>query len=151
VHRLLGALSQLLTYLQSEATMPTDAQLRQLPPVNDVDLDDKSALAKLPFTFARAACDAGSLTNGSGIFIGTNAEGHDVWAHLVAFRADEVLCNSERRALVVFQSVNKLRVSACSSLAEVTTWHTGIKGSDLVERFQFVYDALLEEYECNAA
>jgi hypothetical protein len=149
--------------------MPTEDDLRNLPTtiIEAEKIEDEleqfeNRSAKRSFVFARRAVEAGARTNGlDGIFLGHTAIGSEVWAHLLDGVGGDYLCDAPHRAFVLFESLHDKRaagdrasdddavvlVSALASLGEVSQWHAGIKGDDLVSRFQFLYDALVEEAE----
>lgn len=146
--------------------MPTDAQLRALVPQPDVELDYNDAVdrerfqaahQKLPFTFADQARDSGAKTNGmDGMYLGKDILGKEIWAHLVSGPGDKYVCDLPHRAVVLFQYINDMRavpgvravpVSSLTTFTEVAEWDAGIKGDTFVERFKFIYDALVEEAE----
>lgn len=144
--------------------MPTDAQLRALVAQPDVELDYndnvdrehfQAARQKLLFTFADQARASGAKTNGmDGIFLGKDVLGKEIWAHLVSGPGDKYVCDLPHRAVVLFQYINDMRavagvravpVSSLATFTEVAQWDAGIKGDTFVERFRFIYDALVEE------
>ena len=84
----------------------------------------------------------------NGIKVGTTDNGDDVWAHVYQAYGDKVLCDHPRRAFVLFQSKGRTGVVQClSSLDKIREWDAYIAGEceGLVERWCFVYDALVTE------
>jgi len=155
----------ILTTLQNYVTMPTEAELRQLPTFPDESLytDDeedmdsfKAATKKEPFWLEPTnACESGALTNGQGgIFLGHNGDGNEVWAHLAKFSGGLYVCDKPYRAMLLLQVVDDKRganndgpllIKSLASLGDVTDWATGILGDNLCLRFRFCYDALVKQ------
>jgi hypothetical protein len=146
--------------------MPTDKQLRALVAQSDDEMDDymnghlaceyhlrlKNACHKESFLFARPALLAGAWTNGiDGFFVGNDASGNEIWAHIVGGWGNMYYCDFPHRAVVLFVCVDMERelVLGLNTLAEVAQWNDGVKGDSLVERFRFIYDALVEEARWN--
>jgi hypothetical protein len=142
--------------------MPTDAELRKLPPTPDheisaaADNDDDFKLSR-----TRRACfwsqrgaEAGTKVNGlGGLFLGHSALGNEMWASLT-IRHNECLCDAPHRAFLRLHNINDRRaapdvravlVTGLDSMAEVVAWDMGIKGNTLETRYAFVYDVLVAE------
>lgn len=144
--------------------MPSDSdlcQLRRLPQVqlsgddeDDMDLYE-ACNRRCGFSFAFPARSSGAQTNlRDGIYLGRKTGGGDIWAHLVGGVANTYGCDAPHRAFVSVQWVDceledsnlqAVVVRSLHSLAEVAEWDDGIKGQGLVERFCFIYDALVKE------
>jgi len=146
--------------------MPTDSDLRQLRRLPQVQLrrDDEDDMARYDacnrrrgFQFAPQARSSAAATNlEDGIYLGRKTGGGDIWAHLVGDVANTYCCDAPRRAFVSFQwvdgsDIQAVVVRSLHSLAEVAEWDDGIKGQSLVERFCFIYDALVGEAESLAS
>ena len=140
--------------------MPTDSDLCQLRRFPQVQLrrDDEVDMARYDactrrraFQFAPEARSSSATTNfRDGIYLGRKTGGGDVWAHLVGDLANTYCCDAPRRAFISFQwvdgsDVQAVVVRSLHSLADVAGWDDGIKGQSLVERFCFIYDALVGE------
>lgn len=143
--------------------MPTDDELgslREMPPL-EVDAGDRlesadfdNATTKRDCIFSREGREAGTKINGlGGLLLGQNALGLDVWASLVLEKR-LCMCDVPLRAFLCLQLIDDRRrergvhtvfIASLKSMAEVTTWHNGINGNSLAERYAFVYDVLVAE------
>lgn len=149
---------------QDQVTMPTNTELEALVAQPDVTLDNNVTVDRENFeaeyqkhalTFTDQAPNPGAKTNRyDSLFLGEDASGNEIWASLISSRGNKYVCDLQHRAVVLFQRINDMRadpgvnavvVSSVTTLAEVAQWDGGIMGASFVERFMFIYDALLRE------
>jgi hypothetical protein len=143
--------------------MPTNDELRALKATPAKRYDTTSATdvetfkiahLKANFFFAKDAREAGARTNlVDGMWIGKDEAGNEIWASLVSGH-HQYACEALHRAFIHFQllenksgvaGVRAIVLTGLLSLDTVAEWHGSIKGGGISERYNFIYDALVEE------